>query len=49
MGETPAEVRLLYLNGPTLYRHQVEDSQLDAMDRQLRALWTRNRGRHRRR
>lgn len=39
MGETPSEVRLLYLNGPTLYRSQVDDLQLDAMDRQLRALW----------
>lgn len=38
-GETPAEVRLLYLNGPTLYRLPIEDAQLDAMDRQLRALW----------
>lgn len=38
-GETPAEVRLLYLNGPTLYRCEVDDGQLDAMDRQLRALW----------
>jgi putative RecB family exonuclease len=40
-GETPAEVRLLYLNGPTLYRAPVDDRQLDAMDRQLRALWDR--------
>jgi putative RecB family exonuclease len=39
--ETPAEVRLLYLNGPTLYRCTVDDVQLDAMDRQLRALWRR--------
>jgi putative RecB family exonuclease len=38
-GETPAEVRLLYLNGPTLYRLPVNDQQLDAMDSQLRALW----------
>lgn len=37
--ETPAEVRLLYLNGPTMYRIPIEDSQLDAMERQLRALW----------
>lgn len=41
MEETPAEIRLLYLNGPTLYRHEVDDIQLDAMDRQLRALWKR--------
>ncbi len=38
-GETPAEVRLLYLNGPTMYRLEVNDRQLDAMDSQLRALW----------
>lgn len=39
-GETPTEVRLLYLNGPTLYRCRIDDAQLDAMDRQLRALWS---------
>lgn len=39
MGETPKEVRLLYLNGPTMYRLPIEDHQLDAMDGQLRALW----------
>lgn len=39
LGETPREVRLLYLNGPTLYRLPVDDRQLDAMDGQLRALW----------
>lgn len=39
-GETPSELRLLYLNGPTMYRLGVDDQQLDAMDRQLRALWT---------
>ena len=33
-------MRLLYLNGPTLYRLPVEEGQLDAMERQLRALWT---------
>ncbi|MFP5332035.1 MAG: RecB family exonuclease [Acidimicrobiia bacterium] len=38
-GETPRELRLLYLNGPTMYRLEVDDGQLDAMDRQLRALW----------
>jgi len=38
-GETPKEVRLLYLNGPTLYRLAVDDQQLDAMDGHLRALW----------
>jgi len=40
LGRTPVEVRLLYLNGPTMYRMPIEDRQLDAMDRQLRALWT---------
>ncbi len=39
-GETPSEVRLLYLNGPTMYRLPIDDGQLDAMDRQLRALWS---------
>ncbi len=38
-GETPKEVRLLYLNGPTLYRLPIESHHLDAMDGQLRALW----------
>lgn len=38
-GETPSELRLLYLNGPTAYRLAVDDAQLDAMDGQLRALW----------
>lgn len=40
-GETPTEIRLLYLNGPTLYRCEVDDRQLDAMERQLHALWSR--------
>lgn len=38
-GRTPVELRLLYLNGPTLYSIPISDQQLDAMDRQLRALW----------
>jgi putative RecB family exonuclease len=38
-GETPKELRLIYLNGPTLYRLDIDDRQLDAMDGQLRALW----------
>jgi putative RecB family exonuclease len=38
-GETPAEVRLLYLNGPTLYRLEVDDAHLNGIERQLRALW----------
>ncbi len=40
LGETPVEVRLLYLNGPTMYRFPVDDRQLDAMEKQLGALWT---------
>jgi putative RecB family exonuclease len=39
MGETASELRLLYLNGPTIYRLPIDDRQLDAMDGQLRALW----------
>ena len=39
LDETPKEIRLLYLNGPTLYRLPIDDRQLDAMDSQLRALW----------
>lgn len=39
LGRTPVEVRLLYLNGPTLYRLPVNDAHLDAMEKQLRALW----------
>lgn len=38
-GETPRELRLMYLNGPTMYRLEIDDAQLDAMDKQLRALW----------
>ena len=40
LNETPSEVRLMYLNAPTMYRLAIDDAQLDAMDRQLRALWT---------
>ncbi len=40
LGETAKELRLLYLNGPTLYRLEVDERQLDAMESQLRALWT---------
>lgn len=39
MGKTPVEVRLLYLNGPTLYRLGINDRQLDSMHQQLTALW----------
>ncbi|MEE9298950.1 MAG: PD-(D/E)XK nuclease family protein [Acidimicrobiia bacterium] len=38
-GRTPDAVKLIYLNGPTVYEIPVSDAQLDAMDRQLRALW----------
>lgn len=41
LGRTPSELRLLYLNGPTLYRLPVNDTQLDGIERQLRALWDR--------
>ena len=36
---TPDRLRLLYLNGPTEYTMDVNDGQLDAMERQLEALW----------
>jgi len=39
LGRTPVALRLLYLNGPTLYEIPVNDQQLDAMERQLDALW----------
>jgi putative RecB family exonuclease len=39
-GRTPVGLKLIYLSGPTVYQIPVKDSQLDAMDRQLRALWT---------
>ncbi len=38
-GHTPDRIRLLYLNGPTEYTLEINDSQLDAMDKQLHALW----------
>lgn len=38
-GRTPDAIKLMYLNGPTVYELPVTDAQLDAMDRQLRALW----------
>jgi putative RecB family exonuclease len=38
-GSTPGALRLIYLNGPVVYQIPVNDAQLDAMDRQLRALW----------
>jgi putative RecB family exonuclease len=39
LGRTPVALRLLYLNGPTVYEVPVVDTQLDAMERQLQALW----------
>jgi putative RecB family exonuclease len=39
LGRTPSEVRLLYLNGPTMYTLPINDGQLDATQRQVRALW----------
>lgn len=39
-GRIPSELRLLYLNGPTVYSLPVNDQQLDAMHRQLQALWS---------
>lgn len=38
-GVTPDRIRLLYLNGPTEYTMSINDAQLDAMQRQLEALW----------
>ena len=39
-GRIPAALKLMYLNGPTVYEIPVTDRQLDAMERQLDALWT---------
>lgn len=39
-GRTPVELRLLYLNGPDLYRLETNEGQLNAMERQVKALWT---------
>jgi putative RecB family exonuclease len=39
-GRTPDEIQLIYLNGPTVYRIGTTEAQLDAMERQLRALWS---------
>ena len=39
-GRTPATLKLIYLNGPTVYEIPVNDHQLDAIERQLTALWT---------
>jgi putative RecB family exonuclease len=42
-GITPAALKLMYLggdDGPTVYQIPITDAQLDAMQRQLEALWT---------
>lgn len=39
-GRTPTRLRLLYLDGPTVYELPTGDAQLDAMERQLGALWS---------
>lgn len=39
-GKTPTRLRLLYLNGPTVYEIPITNPQLDAMERQLEALWS---------
>jgi putative RecB family exonuclease len=38
-GRTPGIVRLIYLNGPTVSELEISDGQLDAVNRQMRALW----------
>jgi len=40
LGRTPDRLKLLYLNGPTVYEIPVTNRQLDAMHQQLTALWT---------
>lgn len=39
-GRTPDMLRLMYLNGPTVYSIPITGAQLDAMERQLGALWS---------
>jgi putative RecB family exonuclease len=39
-GSTPVRLRLMYLNGPTVYEIPVTDRQLDATRRKLEALWS---------
>lgn len=39
-GRTPVRLRLMYLNGPTVYEIPVTDPQLDATKRKLEALWS---------
>ncbi|MDJ0953704.1 MAG: PD-(D/E)XK nuclease family protein [Acidimicrobiia bacterium] len=38
-GRTPVRLKLMYLNGPTVYEIPVTDPQLDATHRKLEALW----------
>ncbi len=40
MGRTPRQLRLLYLGNSVMYQIRVDDAQLDAMERQLSALWS---------
>lgn len=39
IGRTPVRLKLMYLNGPTVYEIPINDSQLDATQRKLQALW----------
>ncbi len=39
-GRTPVRLKLMYLNGPTVYEIPVTDQQLDATQRKLEALWS---------
>jgi len=38
-GRTPVALRLMYLTGPKVLEIPIDDGQLDAMERQLEALW----------
>lgn len=38
-GRTPNRLRLMYLTNPTVYEVPVTDSQLDAVERKVKALW----------
>jgi putative RecB family exonuclease len=40
LGRTPVRLKLMYLNGPTVYEIPVNDAQLDATQRKLEALWS---------
>lgn len=39
LGRTPSKIKLMYLTGPTVYEIPVTDSQLDAVERKVQALW----------